>query len=62
VQQLQALSWPRAADAPGAAAAQALMRQRELLRVERRDRHLQVPSHADHPAFRPLFMQMPRAT
>jgi two-component system sensor histidine kinase DctS len=61
IQQLQALSWPGPAAHEWPQTALALMRSHpELLRVERRDRDLQVSGFADNPARAPLFAQLSR--
>ena len=61
IQQLQALSWPGPATHEWPQTALALMRTHpELLRVERRDRDLQVSGFADNPARAPLFAQLSR--
>jgi two-component system sensor histidine kinase DctS len=61
-QQLQSLSWSAAEGEAWLLEAGELMRRRaELLRIERRDRVLQIGAAADTPAGAPLFTRMPRA-
>ena len=62
LQGLQALSPRSSAALPWAAQAEGVMReQREIGRIERRDRQLQLVEAADSPFHEPLFSRWPRA-